>query len=269
MAKKVIKKAVKKPAQKAAKKAAPAKKVAKKLAKKAVKKPAKKVAKKPVKKPVKKPLKKAVSAKKTVKKTVKKVTPAPKKTPAKPTAFKIVKAPRNVKPVPEEGREFKNSNPDFALAFAEQMKRRIRKADEEAAAKAGIRLSRRPTTRKQGKETMKFPAADLNDFKKRLLALRQEAIGQSATLKTVALEQTEERGNEEEDGSDAFLRLQNLSQVDSRNRVIQKIDEALARIADGTYGICEMCGQLIRKPRLLNLPFAHTCMECQLEMERP
>ena len=44
-------------------------------------------------------------------------------------------------------------------------------------------------------------------------------------------------------------------------------DEALARIQEGTYGICEICGQLIRKPRLLNLPFVHTCMECQSAME--
>ena len=39
--------------------------------------------------------------------------------------------------------------------------------------------------------------------------------------------------------------------------------------ADGTYGICDMCGQLIRKPRLMNLPFVRTCMECQSEMENP
>ena len=40
------------------------------------------------------------------------------------------------------------------------------------------------------------------------------------------------------------------------------------RIDDGTYGVCTICGQLIRKPRLLNQPFVLTCMECQSEMER-
>ena len=43
---------------------------------------------------------------------------------------------------------------------------------------------------------------------------------------------------------------------------------ALHRIEDGTYGVCTSCGQLIRKPRLLNQPFVLTCMECQSEMER-
>jgi RNA polymerase-binding protein DksA len=109
--------------------------------------------------------------------------------------------------------------------------------------------------------------ADLADFRKRLILLRQEAMGQSATLRTNALEHTDDRGSEDDDGSDAFMRLQNLSQVDSHNKVIQQIDEALARIQEGTYGICEMCGQLIRKPRLMNLPFVRTCMECQSAME--
>ena len=36
----------------------------------------------------------------------------------------------------------------------------------------------------------------------------------------------------------------------------------------GEDGVCTVCGQLIRKPRLLNQPFVLTCMECQSEMER-
>ena len=159
---------------------------------------------------------------------------------------------------------------NFAYSIAEMMKRENRRKEEEAvAADNAIRLSRRPTSRAKGKNTQKFPAADLAEFKKRLLQLRQTATGQSATLKTIALEQTNDHGTEDDDGSDAFLRLQSLSQVDSKNKLIFKIDEALRRIADGTYGICEMCGQLIRKPRLMNMPFVHTCMECQSAMEAP
>ena len=139
--------------------------------------------------------------------------------------------------------------------------------EQKKAEETTIKLSRRPTTRTKGKNTQQFPAADLAEFRKRLILLRQEALGQSATLRTNALEQTDDRSGEDEDGSDAFMRLQNLSQVDSQNKIIQKIDEALHRIAEGTYGICDVCGQLIRKPRLMNLPFVHTCMECQSEME--
>jgi len=277
-------KAVKKPvaAKPAAK--APAKKTpppAKKTppAKKAVS--AKKAAPAPKATPAKKatPVKKAVPVKKVA--SAKKSVPQEKKAPAvsaKPVKKEVThkpitvinKATRPPLKKPEEPVMFENQSQELAFSFAEQMKQKHR-AEEELKRKQAnpIRLSRRPTTRTKGKDTQQFPAADLAEFRKRLILLRQEVLGQSATLRTIALEQTEERGSEDEDGSDAFLRLQNLSQVDSQNKVIQKIDEALHRIDEGTYGICEVCGQLIRKPRLMNLPFVHTCMECQSEMENP
>ncbi|MBO7686387.1 MAG: TraR/DksA C4-type zinc finger protein, partial [Kiritimatiellae bacterium] len=165
---------------------------------------------------------------------------------------------------------FENQSQAVAFSFAEMMKKRQRELDasrKETSDANAVKLTRRPTSRTRGETSQQFPAADLADFRKRLILLRQEAMGQSATLRTNALEHTDDRGSEDDDGSDAFIRLQNLSQVDSHNKVIQQIDEALARIQDGTYGICEICGQLIRKPRLLNLPFVHTCMECQSAME--
>lgn len=250
----------------------------------------KKITKKPVaKKPA--PAKKPVAAKKPAAKkpapkkpVAKKPAPAAKKPePKKPVAKKTVEKKGETKPSgaskkpvrvvpkkPEETISFENQSQDFAFSFAEQMKK-MHRADEERKQQdaSAIKLSRRPTTRAKGKNTQQFPAADLAEFRKRLILLRQEAIGQSNTLRTIALEQTEERGSEDEDGSDVFMRLQNLSQVDSQNKIVQKIDEALHRIADGTYGICEVCGQLIRKPRLMNLPFVHTCMECQSAMENP
>lgn len=182
----------------------------------------------------------------------------------------IKKAPKVPLKKPEEAQMFENHSQEMAFAFAEAMKKRQREADlQNEQASLDIKLSRRPTTRTKGKTTQQFPEADLEKFRLRLIMLRQEALGQSTTLRTVALEQTDDRGSEDEDGSDAFMRLQNLRQVDSQSRMIQQIDEALARIKDGTYGICEVCGQLIRKPRLMNLPFVHTCMECQTAMENP
>ena len=256
------------------------------------KKPAAKpAAKKTVAKPVaKKPAAKKPAAKSTVPAKDKPVTkkPAAKPAPEKPAAEKpaeqaaskkdgphkpitVVKKPtRPPLKKPEEPTVFENQSRDFAFSFAEMMKKQNRENEEQKKSEESvIKLSRRPTTRAKGQATQQFPASDLAEFRKRLILLRQEALGQSASLRTIALEQTDERASEDEDGSDVFMRLQNLSQVDSQNKIIQKIDEALHRIADGTYGICEMCGQLIRKPRLMNLPFVHTCMECQSAMEKP
>ena len=260
--------------------------------------PKKPVAKAPAKKPVakapaaKKPAAKAQTAKKPVAKKATEKKPAEKKPAEKKPAEKKVSAPKAAEPSKKEvvrkpitvvkkaprpplkkaepAVVFENQSQSAAFTFAEMMKKRQRELDasrKEASDASSVKLTRRPTSRTRGEASQQFPASDLADFRKRLILLRQEAMGQSATLKTIALEHTDDRGSEDDDGSDAFMRLQNLSQVDSHNKVIQQIDEALARIQEGTYGICEICGQLIRKPRLMNLPFVRTCMECQSAVE--
>ncbi len=263
----------KKPVAKATPKKPAAKAPAKKPAAKApaAKKPAAKAqtAKKPV---AKKPAEKKPAEKKPAEKKAsapKAAEPSKKEVVRKPITV-VKKAPRPPLKKAEPAVVFENQSQSAAFTFAEMMKKRQRELDasrKEASDASSVKLTRRPTSRTRGEASQQFPASDLADFRKRLILLRQEAMGQSATLKTIALEHTDDRGSEDDDGSDAFMRLQNLSQVDSQNKIIQKIDEALARIQDGTYGICEICGQLIRKPRLLNLPFVHTCMECQSAME--
>lgn len=43
---------------------------------------------------------------------------------------------------------------------------------------------------------------------------------------------------------------------------LKKIDSALGRIKDGTYGICAECGGSISKKRLKAIPFATICINC-------
>ena len=256
---------VKKSAAKPSAKKVPAKKVvAKPAAKKAPAKktPPKPVAKKPpAKKTPPKPVAKKASAKKPAEEPVKKERKAP------PKMKKMVVKPVQI-PVQEE--LYENESKDFAFAFAQSMMQEQKAAEakkSQAIAASAVKLPKRPTSREKGSETLRFSNADLAQFRKSLIALRESIVGKTATLKTNALEQTIDRAGEDEDGSDSFMRLQNLGQVGEQNKTLQKIDEALHRIEDGTYGICEICGQLIRKPRLQHLPFAHTCMECQSAME--
>lgn len=155
----------------------------------------------------------------------------------------------------------------FAMSIAEEMKRSAARADQERQ-DDGIRLSRRPTTRTQGKATEKFPASDLKEFRKRLLEARAKAASGVDAMKATGFNEAEDHEADGGDGTAQTLRLQALGQMGNINRTIQQIDEALHRIDDGTYGVCTVCGQLIRKPRLLNQPFVLTCMECQSEMER-
>ena len=207
----------------------------------------------------------ATAKKSTAKKPAAETPKKEKKSPPKMKKM-VVKQPAAA----VEEALFENDSKDFAFAFAASMMREQSAADEKKSQEVAsntVKLTKRPTSRSRGEETLKFSDSDLAQFRKSLMALRQSIVGKTATLKTNALEQTIDRAGEDEDGSDSFMRLQNLGQVGEQNKTLQKIDEAIHRIDDGTYGICDMCGQLIRKARLQHLPFAHTCMECQSEME--
>ena len=159
----------------------------------------------------------------------------------------------------------------FGLDLVSQLKKEAAKRGQEEEAQAAardIKLSRRPTTRTPGKSSEKFPAADLKEFRRRLLDLRAQTAQGVLSMKAMGLEESEDREADGGDGTAQTLRWQTLGQMGNLNRTIQQIDEALHRIDDGTYGVCTVCGQLIRKPRLLNQPFVLTCMECQSDMER-
>ncbi|MCC6543705.1 MAG: TraR/DksA C4-type zinc finger protein [Nitrospirae bacterium] len=55
--------------------------------------------------------------------------------------------------------------------------------------------------------------------------------------------------------------------VDLRRDTLEKIDHALKKLEEGTYGICEDCGNEISEPRLKALPFAVLCVECKQRSE--
>ena len=239
-----------------------------------------------------KPIETKKSAKKPAKKAAVQKTPAPKKAPAaKPAAKKPAAVTAEAAPQPKS--EIKRVPPRivrkppviakappkpvvitdnskataFAMSIAQEMKRSARNEDE-TRRENEIHLSRRPTTRAQGKNTIKFPAADLKDFRKRLLEAREKALKGVDAMKATGFNESGDHEADGGDGTNQTLRLQALGQMGNMNRTIQQIEEALHRIDDGSYGVCTVCGQLIRKPRLLNQPFVLTCMECQSEMER-
>jgi DnaK suppressor protein len=55
---------------------------------------------------------------------------------------------------------------------------------------------------------------------------------------------------------------------DRERRLIQKLNEALERIEDGTFGICEMCERKISEKRLMARPVTTLCIECKTEQEQ-
>jgi len=51
------------------------------------------------------------------------------------------------------------------------------------------------------------------------------------------------------------------------SRLVRKINESLAKLEDGTYGICEECGRAISEGRLRARPIARFCIRCKEQQE--
>jgi DnaK suppressor protein len=82
-------------------------------------------------------------------------------------------------------------------------------------------------------------------------------------------EQTKDEGMDTYDlASDARDREISLILTDRDRDKLQAIDDALARIDDGTYGVCESCESDIAEGRLEALPFTRLCINCQAEREK-
>ncbi|GKS57688.1 hypothetical protein YTPLAS18_12150 [Nitrospira sp.] len=104
-----------------------------------------------------------------------------------------------------------------------------------------------------------------------LMTKRQEvmkeiggSLGQSVAEDQHRLEAAKDIGDQ------AMMDLErevDISLMEMRNRKRQLIDEAMTRLAEGTYGICAECGVEISEKRLAVVPFAKLCVECQARTE--
>ncbi len=108
---------------------------------------------------------------------------------------------------------------------------------------------------------------ELDDLRRVLLALRDRLTGQVAALQGASLE-SPDWVNLEEDGTDAFDRQFALKLASTEEDSLFEIDEALRRMDEGQYGVCEACEGAIEKPRLKALPFARLCIDCKSEQEK-
>ena len=70
-----------------------------------------------------------------------------------------------------------------------------------------------------------------------------------------------------EDATAVFEQARNVGWKRDRERMLAQVEDALKRIADGSYGICRGCGQLIDSARLRALPAASLCFPCQEHLE--
>ena len=68
--------------------------------------------------------------------------------------------------------------------------------------------------------------------------------------------------------TDNYDREFSLSLADNEQKILNRIDEALEKIQNNTFGLCELCGKKISKVRLRAVPYAELCVPCQEKQEK-
>ena len=119
--------------------------------------------------------------------------------------------------------------------------------------------------------------ADVKIYKERLLALRARLRGDVTHMADAALKQSRTQANGDlssmpihmaDLGTDNFEQEFTLSLMESDAGILDKIEAALERVEEGSYGQCEECGAKIPKTRLNAIPYATMCVKCASEYER-
>ena len=129
---------------------------------------------------------------------------------------------------------------------------------EKAAEQAFIEITPIPP-----KPNVRYSDEDLAIFEKRIQDFRKESIEELRMLRDRLDDLTNYDFAEEsmiysmhmaEQGSEALEKEKTYAQIQRINEYIKKLDDALQRIKEKTYGICRVCGCLIAKERLLAVP---------------
>ncbi len=223
------------------------------------------------------------TAKKTSKKTVKKTStrkkaasPGKKSTRKKTTTKKSTtkKASGKAKAAPQPASGTRQltqavtpgSKPTLTLTSTSQ-EEHTRAADTGAGDSLIPSAAKKPRRRKMQKR-------DLEKYRLLLKTKRAELYGDVKTMRSDVLGD-KSSGNLShtpqhmaDQGTDNYEQEFTLGLVEFERRLLNEIDEALGRIEDGTYGICQLTGQAISAARLQAKPWAKYCIDAARRLEQ-
>ena len=140
---------------------------------------------------------------------------------------------------------------------------------------------RKKATRKKVSSTRvkkrSLTSADTEHFKKMLLEKRREILNNVNEIEDEALKKSRIDATGDlssmpihmaDIGTDNYEQEFALGLIDSERKLLREIDEALGRIEQQTYGICEGTGKPIPKARLEAQPWAKYCVEYARMLEQ-
>lgn len=142
-----------------------------------------------------------------------------------------------------------------------------KKASKKTAAK---KTSRKKASKKTARAKSPFSKADLEHFRQLLLDRRDRILSNVTSMEREALKAADQDFSVDhmaDHGSDNFEQDFTLSLVESERRELFEIDQALGRLREGTYGICEGTGEPIGRPRLEAIPYTRYSIGYQRKLE--
>lgn len=116
---------------------------------------------------------------------------------------------------------------------------------------------------------------ELGEFKAILLHRRRILIGDVQGLEGEAMKKGADAAGDlstlpmhlADLGTDSFEQDISLGLMENKSGAIREIEEALERIKEGTFGLCEGCRKRIPKERLRAIPYTRLCVQCKKREE--
>src|SRR2546430_4509929 len=106
---------------------------------------------------------------------------------------------------------------------------------------------------------------EINKYKAMLEAKQAELSAGLRSRDDIAIEKTPDAIDEVQLAGERELAIRNL---DRESNLLRNVRSALARIADGSYGVCMHCDEEIKPKRLDAVPWAKYCIRCQEAADR-
>ena len=106
---------------------------------------------------------------------------------------------------------------------------------------------------------------ELNKYKAMLDARKAELSAGLRNREDIAIEKTPDALDEVQLAGERELAIRNL---DRDSNMLRQVKGALARVADGSYGICLHCDEDIKTKRLDAVPWTRYCIKCQEAADR-
>jgi len=123
----------------------------------------------------------------------------------------------------------------------------------------------------------KLTKKQLGEFKKLVLKKKEEILDDIKHISDDTLKKSQKEASGDISGytyhmadvaTDSYDREFSLGLASSERQFIYELDDALKRIEEGVFGICEGCKALIAKNRLKAVPHARLCVKCQEKKEK-